>query len=183
MGVLDAGIGSQPARRRHDVGGIADEEDPPDTVLLRHLGADGETEHLQVGAGNLGPQRDRDVGQPSRLPDQLDHPLLREIGQGLAVLGRKTGAKDPALSGLVVSHQDRAGAGLLQVGDIDPAPAQGRSQIGIDQRGDDVEERSRTVQTDAELLPDRAVPAVGGNEVVRPHRPLGSRPPVLQRSR
>ena len=49
----------------------------PTRYCLRNLGADGETEHLQIGAGDLGPQRDRDVGQTSRLPDQFDAPAPR----------------------------------------------------------------------------------------------------------
>ena len=76
MGILDAGVGTQTTGRRHEVGGVTDEEDPPIPVLLRNLGADGETEHLQVGAGDLRPERDRDVWQSSRLADHVDDPLL-----------------------------------------------------------------------------------------------------------
>ena len=119
VGILDAGIGAEAAAGRDDVGRVANEEDTPGAVLLRHLSPDRKSQHLDVGARDLGPDRNVHLRQSGSGPNQRDDPLVGIVGARLPG-GVVAGAEDPALSGLVVGHQDRSWLWLPQIGDVDP---------------------------------------------------------------
>src|SRR5690606_24860565 len=81
-------------------------------------------------------------------------------------LWRVTEAEDPAQPGVVVGEEDRAGARLVQIGDVDKSAAQSRAEVGRNHRREDLEEEPGAVRLDAEALPQGAARAVGGDEVV-----------------
>jgi hypothetical protein len=167
VGVLDAGAAPQPAGRGDDAGRVPDQEHPTGPVAAGQVGADGEPQHLQVGARDLWAQPDLQVGQAGGGPDQLGDPLVGEVLQRVLV-GPVAGAEHPVQPGVVVGHEDGARAGSFQVGDRHRPAPQGRVQVGVDQGRDGVEQGAGAVGGEAEALADRAVGPVGGDQVVGP---------------
>ena len=74
--VLDASVGPEAASRRDDVSGVADQEDASRPILLGHLSASRESQHLEVRPRDLGPDRDLHLRQTGRRADQRDDPLV-----------------------------------------------------------------------------------------------------------
>jgi hypothetical protein len=85
VGVLDAGAAPEPAGRGDDAGRVPDQEHLPGPVAVGQLGADGEPQHLQVGAGDLRVEPDLQVGQAGGGADQLGDPLVGEALQRVLV--------------------------------------------------------------------------------------------------
>jgi hypothetical protein len=122
---------------RPAVGGQACAASQPATPGRRSLSARRAAmggEDLEVGAGDLGPQPDCQPGQAACGAPQLGHTVVGEVlGRGAPGVG--AGVRRPAPSLVVVGHQGGERPRLLQVGDGDPAAAQGEVEVGLHDRG------------------------------------------------
>ena len=84
------------------MGGVADQEHPAGPKAVRDVGGDRELEHLEVGAGDLWPQRHGHLGEARCRAHQLGHPIVGEV-LGRGVPGVVPGAEDPAPSLVIVA--------------------------------------------------------------------------------
>ena len=170
MAVVDGGVHSVTAPRRHPVRGVSDEERAVLPEALRELGGEGERADA-LDAGLQGRVAD---GEPDAAPKLL----LRGAGQMLAT-GPDPRAVQPAITP-ARRQDDAGGVGVVDVVEGVAALAEEFPQRRAKQRRHRPVEIAGPVHRDAQGRSYRAVRAVGANEVARVNRPRLSRGDVAQ---
>ena len=166
--VLDARVPAEPSGRRHHVRRVARDQDAALGEALRPVG--GRRPALDVL--DLYGQ----VGRSERQADVIDARLLAHVladrRRAVALLVDRR--VDDEEAGVAVDREAEEAdePGMEDVDDAEVPVAEQFADVGAEVDRDAVREAPVAQHLDPEAPPDRAVRAVGGDQVLRPHGPL-----------
>jgi hypothetical protein len=166
VGIMDTRVAAETAVGRHEVCGVADDEDAPALELARHVGGCAPARH----AIDL----DVEVGHAGASAHQLDQPLLAGVGSGIGGLNRinlriADGVHHhEARLAILLQAKEPAEHRIVDVDDADRFAAELAPQVGAKIDRYAVRKNAATVEWEAEDLAHFAVCAIGADQIAAP---------------